>query len=567
MKKLISLLTAACLLLLAGTALCEGVSGTFEGEAQGFHAPVKVQVTLENGKITDVAVLEHQESEGVSDFSIAETPKRILEAQSWNVDAVSGATFSSNAVKYAAKAAIEASGAEGLGEKVEKVQPADEEVTVDVAIVGGGIAGLSAALEAREAGASVIVLEKLGRLGGSSVTSGGYVYGTGSQMNKEYDNDPEDMVNYYLMRGHGNIDEDLVRFWAEHSGETVDWLIDHVGLQFADVVPTGISPAKRSHLTANGGAGIMKPFYPKVEEAGIDVRLETPVVDILTEDGKVAGVIAKKDGATLTVHANAVVIACGGFDASKEMKAKYAPDAENVACMSSCGNTGDEIAWGEKLGASMIFKGGVMGMHSTNPAYTLTGGINLLSFIPTLGVTAGGVRYHNEAEDYPLYYTHMLESGSDVCYAIFDTTSGMAELCEAALPHYGFKADTLEGLAEAAGMPVGTFLATVRSYNSFAEAGSDPYFFRTDMAPIAAEGPYYAIKVVRATVAAFGGFEINESAQVLDTNGTPIPALYAAGECASGQFFDKEYPCSGSMLSISSTFGRIAGQNAAALGK
>ena len=208
-----------------------------------------------------------------------------------------------------------------------------------------------------------------------------------------------------------------------------------------------------------------------------------------------------------------------------------------------------------------------MGMHSTNPAYTLTGGINLLSFIPTLGVTAGGVRYHNEAEDYPLYYTHMLESGSDVCYAIFDTTSGMAELCEAALPHYGFKADTLEGLAEAAGIPVGTFLATVRSYNSFAEAGSDPYFFRTGMAPIAAEGPYYAIKVVRATVAAFGGFEINESAQVLDTNGTPIPALYAAGECASGQFFDKEYPCSGSMLSISSTFGRIAGQNAAALGK
>ena len=567
MKKALSCLLALCLLLALGTAAADGVSGVFEGEAQGFHAPVKVQVTLEDGKIAKVDVVEHHETDGVSDWSISGTPARIIEAQSWNVDAVTGATFSSNAVKYAVKAAIDKSGAEGLGEKVAQAQPDDEEITVDVAVVGGGIAGLSAAIEAKEAGASVIVFEKLGRLGGSSVTSGGYVYGTGSQMNKDYDDDPEDIVNYYIMRGHNNIDVDLVRYWAEHSGESVDWLIDHIGLQFASVVPTGISPAQRSHLTDNGGTGIMKPFYPKVEEAGIEVRLETPVVDLIVEDGKVSGLIAEKNGAKITVHANAVVVACGGFDASKEMKALYAPDAENVGCMSSCGNTGDEIAWGEKLDASMVFKGGVMGMHSTNPAYTLTGGINLLSFIPTLGVTSYGVRYHDESEDYPLYYTHMLESGSDVCYAIFDTTSGMADLCEAALPHFGYKADTLEGLAEAAGIPVNTFLATVKRYNSIAETGVDPYFRRQGVTPISEEGPYYAIKVVRATVAAFGGFEINEKAEVLDQQGNPISALYAAGECASGQFFDKEYPCSGSMLSISTTFGRIAGQNAAAFGK
>ena len=105
MKKILGI--ALVLALLVSAALADGVSGVFEGEAQGFHAPVKVQVTLEDGKITDVTVLEHQESEGVSDFSISETPKRIVEAQSWNVDALSGATYSSNAVKYAAKAAIE----------------------------------------------------------------------------------------------------------------------------------------------------------------------------------------------------------------------------------------------------------------------------------------------------------------------------------------------------------------------------------------------------------------------------------------------------------------------------
>ena len=127
-----------------------------------------------------------------------------------------------------------------------------------------------------------------------------------------------------------------------------------------------------------------------------------------------------------------------------------------------------------------------------------------------------------------------------------------------------YKADTIEGLAEAAGMPVETFAATVARYNELGAKGVDEDFGRAGIAPLAAEGPYYAIKVVRATVAGFGGFEINTDAQVLDTEGKAIPGLYAAGECASGQFFDKEYPCSGSMLCISTTFGRIAGQNAAA---
>ncbi|MBQ9264170.1 MAG: FAD-dependent oxidoreductase, partial [Clostridia bacterium] len=544
MKKILCTLLAVCVMASVTVVSAEnGVSGTFEGAARGFHDQVKVAVTLDNGVITDVQVVEHQESDGVSDWAISETPKRIMEAQSWNIDTVSGATYSSNAVKYAAKAAIDASGAQGLGEKVTAAKGEDEELTVDVVIVGGGIAGLTSAIEAKRAGASVLVLEKLGRLGGSSVTSGGYVYGTGSQMNKEYDNDPEDMVNYYIERGHGNIDVDMVRFWAEHSGETVDWLIDEMGLEFGKgVVATGTSPALRSHLTANGGAGIMKPIYEKVAAEAVPYRLETPVTDILVEEGKVAGVVAEHNGAKVTVHAGTVIVACGGFDASKEMKALYAPDAENIACMSSCGNTGDYIAWGEKLGASMVFKGGVMGMHSTNPSYTLTGGINLLSFLPTLGVTEKGERFQNESNDYPIFYTKMLESGSETAWWIFDSASPFVALCEAALPHYGVKADTIEALAEAAKMDVDTFKATVARYNELGEKGVDEDFGRASIAPLAAEGPYYAIKVVRATVAGFGGFKINTQAQVLDQNDQAIPGLYAAGECASGQFFDKEYP-------------------------
>ena len=181
MKHLICALLVVALLLPV-SVLAENVSGTFEGSSQGFHAPVTVQVTLENGAITDVQVTEQHETKGVSDYSLSETPKRIIEAQSWNVDTLSGATFSSNAVKYAVRAALQQAGAEGLDAEVHKEQPADETIDTDVVIVGAGIAGLSAAIEAKKAGADVVVLEKLDRVGGSSVTAGGYVYGTNSVM-------------------------------------------------------------------------------------------------------------------------------------------------------------------------------------------------------------------------------------------------------------------------------------------------------------------------------------------------------------------------------------------------
>ncbi len=562
MKSIFSVLLAAA--LLTSPALAEGMSGTFEGSSQGFHAPVKVQVTLEDGTITDVQVTEHHETEGVSDYSISETPKRIVAAQSWNVDTLSGATYSSNAVKYAVRDALQTAGAEGFDTEVHEAQGEDEEIDADVVIVGAGIAGLSAAIEAKQSGANVIVLEKLDRIGGSSITAGGIVYGTNTVMNRDIDNDPEDMVQYYLMRGNNNIDEDIVRFWAEHSGETVDWMIEDMGVEFATLGTSGTSPAMRAHTTANGGAGVVLPIFNKFNELGIELRRDTAVTDILSDGERVTGVLAEHNGATITVNADTVIIACGGFDANEEMKKLYAPDAYGVACMSSIGNTGDYIPWGEKLGASMIFKGGVMGMHSTNPSYTLTDGINLLSFLPTLGVTDEGVRFENESNDYPIFFTKMVETGRDTFYWIFDTASGYAELCEAALPHYGFKADTLEGLAEAADIPVDTFMATVERYNELGEKGVDDDFGREDITPLSDKGPYYAIKVVKATVAGFGGFEINTNSQVLNTEGEPIPGLYAAGECASGQFFDKEYPCSGSMLCISATFGRIAGRNAAA---
>ena len=159
----------------------EPVSGTFTGTSDGFHGPVTVSVTLKDNVITDVTVVNESDSAGVSDVSFLETPIRILAAQTWDVDACTGATYSSNAVKYAVKNALEGAGA------LDTVVPAtvdtavtQETLQADVVVVGAGLAGLSAAIEAKTAGADVLVLEKLDRVGGSAMLSGGIVYATGS---------------------------------------------------------------------------------------------------------------------------------------------------------------------------------------------------------------------------------------------------------------------------------------------------------------------------------------------------------------------------------------------------
>ncbi|MBR1821667.1 MAG: FAD-dependent oxidoreductase [Clostridia bacterium] len=572
MKKVAVILLALVMALsMFSVSVAEGVSGTFEGESSGFHGPVKVEVTLEDGAITDVTVTEAAETVGVSDYSLSEMPKRIVEHQTWNVDATTGATFSAYAVKLAVKNAIEASGAEGLDAEVHETAE-DETIDTDVLVIGAGIAGLSAAIEAANAGAQVVVLEKLDRLGGSSVTAGGYVYGTGSQMNSDEEIDgyhPDEIVAYYEERTGGDMDVDMVTYWAEHSGETVDWLIDEMGVVFdAGVVASGTSPALRAHLTSQGGGPIMAPIWEKaLANENITIIRHAAVQELLSEDDMVTGAVADHYGAALTVNAKAVVVANGGFDRSKDYMAKYVPNSDNVPSMSSVGNTGDEIAWGEALGASFVFKGGVMGMHTTDASYTLTGSINLLSFLPTLGVNDKGERFMNESLDYPLFYEAMDKNGTSCAWWIFDSSmADFVPLMETAVNrNYGFKADTLEALGEAAGLDAETFAATVARYNELGAAGEDEDFGRAGIAPLAEEGPYYAIKVIRSTVAGFGGFEINTDAKVLKEDGSEFPNLFAAGECASGQFFATVYPCSGSMLSISTTYGRVAGQNAAAI--
>ena len=560
------------------SAQAEGLTpGTYTGTAMGFHDNVTVEVVVDEEGIQSVAVTDCKETRFIADNAIYTLPEDIVEQQNINVDAYSGCTISSMAVKSAVKNALsEAGDISAFQKEAEAVEAAEETLDTDVVVIGGGMAGLSAALTAKEAGADVILLEKLDRLGGSTVLSGGFLYATGSPVNKDLDDDPEDLVEYWQMRAEGNADEDLLRIAAEKSGETVAQLQDWGVIFSTTVVPTGTSPALRGLYASNedvdlaptDGVDFIVPLVKKADEIGVNVMLGTAATELILEDGEVKGVKASSDDTEYTINAGSVIITTGGYDHNKEMISEYSPEAEGFFSLASPGNKGDGVAMAVSAGAATNFTGGVIGFKMIDITTHYIEGPNYLGWTGQLGVTNEGVRFGNENSDYPIFCTlliNALKEGAESFYLIVDSTdetfAGLAELAVA--KNLACKADSLDELAEAAGINAENLKETVESYNGHAEAGDEDEFGRTGLVAVTT-APFYAVQIKPAILGTLGGVLINENAAVINEEGEAIPNLYAAGEVANSAFFYKEYPASGSSISTSSTFGRIAGANAAA---
>ena len=550
--------------------------GTYTGTAMGFHNNVTVEVEVDENSIVDVRVTETEETRYIADNAIEQLPKDMVAAQSVMVDSYTGCTVSSGAVKMAARNALQqaADDISAFTQRPAAPEVKSEELTAEVVVLGGGMGGLASAITAAENGASVILLEKLDRLGGSTVESGGIYYATGSPVNKELDDDVQAMVDYWQMRAEGNADEKMLTIAASRSGESVAKLQEW-GVMFADTVGTsGTSDALRAHYASNpeaagaatDGVDFIAPLDKKARDMGVDIRLGTRATELLTEDGVVAGVLAESDDTKYAIHAGSVIIATGGYDLSKEMMAEHSPDLAGTFALSSAGNTGDGILMAEKVGAATNYTSGVIGFKMIDMTKHYLEGPNMLCWMGPLGVTSSGVRFGNENADYPIFCTMLVEArrNGDKTFFIVDSTaeaySGLAELAVAS--SLGFKADTLEDLAAAAGINAEALADTVEKYNAVAATGEPDEYGKTGSLPVTT-APFYAVEVKPATLGTIGGLLISENAEVLDTDGNPIPNLYACGEVANSQLLYKEYPASGSSISMTSTFGRIAGAAAA----
>ncbi len=374
--------------------------GTYEASAKGMGGDVTVKVVVSGDAIESVTVTGHNETAGISDPAIEKIPARIVEAQGLKIDAVSGATVTSNAILTAAADALAQAGADvevlkeiGLAKEVKE----DEKLEADVVVVGGGLAGLSASVSAAESGADVILVEKMASLGGASITCGGELLAAGTDMQKEQgiQDSSQALAEYWIGKGEGHVDEEMLRTIADASPETLHWLKDR-GVEFGGVTFSYNYPSQeplRNHKTADEkGTGFILPMTEAAEKAGVEILLETPAVELIQEDGRVKGVICENEGRKVEIAAKSVILATGGFANNQELVEEYCPAFGTYGTFLGEAHQGDGLIMARDAGANIIAGGGAI----VNPMDMGATGLQDPGGV-FLNVTPEGKRFANEA--------------------------------------------------------------------------------------------------------------------------------------------------------------------------
>lgn len=335
----------------------ELVNGQFVGEGRGKGGSVKLEVTFEDSEIKDIKVLEHRESDYTIPV-IIDLTNQMIKSNSTKVDIVSGATLTSHAIINAVNDAIKKSGATLIAREMTQEPEKAEDVSTDIVIIGAGGAGLSAAIEATNEGAKVIVVEKNAFMGGNTnyATGGMNAAGTKHQESKGIKDSPEIHFQDTMKGGHDKNDPALLKVFTDKAAETVYWL-EGLGAKLSEIGRSGGQSVDRIHKGPEGmpiGTHLMDVFANQLEKLNIDVRLNTKAVEFISEGNKVTGIkVENKDGNTYNINAKAVIIASGGFGANPELVTKYKPELEGFGTTNQPGATGDVFSMLEKLDVAL----------------------------------------------------------------------------------------------------------------------------------------------------------------------------------------------------------------------
>jgi fumarate reductase flavoprotein subunit len=566
---LVVLLTALLLLITGCSKKQAGVSGTFKGTGDGHVGPITVEITLDNNKITDAKVLDIEDSDWAQPAATTICEQVVSTGSIENLDAVSGATHTSNGTMAALKVALASANITvGVSKsKTEKKPVALENANCDIVIIGAGGAGLTAATAARNAGASVIVVEKMPMVGGNTnyATGGLNASETSIQKAQGVEDSNEQFFEDTMTGGHELNDPKLVHTLVNNSADTVDWLIAH-GVALARVKRMGGSTNARTHQPADGsaiGAYFVKSMDKAAREAGADIRLNSDVVEIISDNGKATGVkVETKDG-TYTINAKAVIITTGGFGANPDMIVKYKPELKGFGTTNAPSATGDGLTLVTPFNADYVD----LEQIQTHPTVVPVKNIMITEAVRSQGailVNKEGKRFVQELDTRDVVSSAELAQSTQTGFLIFDQDirEGLAAIESYAKEGLLTEADSLEDLANAMKIDSKTLVATVNRYNSFVDAGKEPDFGRFDLTEKIDKGPFYCVEVGPAVHHTMGGIKINPNTEVINKEGNIVPGLFAAGEVTGGVHGGNRL--GGNAVADIAVFGRIAGTNAAA---
>jgi succinate dehydrogenase/fumarate reductase flavoprotein subunit len=455
----------------------------------------------------------------------------------------------------------------------------------DVVVIGTGIAGHCAALEALEAGASVLMLESEAVIGGSSRLSTGMIMGAGTRFQRErgIEDGPELLYRHYMTANQWLVQPSVARRLCYDAGPTIEWLNDR-GVRIIGLMSSGEEDRPRGHVT-EGGAAIVAALAGQAGKFDrLDVALNSKADRLLAGSGVVNGVAIGGD----TVTAGAVVIATGGFAANHELVARWYPQAIPQAG-GQLFHQGTPWAKGDAFGLVAPLGAQIASGRGTRPPVWGFGGGYLPTF--TIVVNQLGRRFYTETASYSASEIAVCNQPSAISFIIFDhgvrrtlkTAEDVRQYTKMILPETEHllstwvdsaiddhiargdmvRADSIGELARRIGVPPENLEGTIERYNSQLEQGHDADYLKNTkgVMPIA-EPPFYAapMKISMLALTAVGP-RIDHEACVLHETSRAVPGLYAAGECAGG-VLGSVYVGSGNSVGNCSTFGRIAGRNA-----
>lgn len=572
--------------------------GTYTAEVTGMKA-MTVTVTFSDTAITDIQ-LEHQETPGIGEPICESMPAQIIQLQGLGIDAVAGATLTSNAILEGVADCVYQAGGDVEALKAitpTVVQEEDQEMSADVVVVGAGGAGMAAAVTANQEGKSVIVIEKTSQMGGNTALSGGALNAVedGSEMAQSTGDSTDLHFQQTYDGGDQQAKPELVRILVDQAWDGVEWL-KSLGMEFEDtpVTVAGALWQRGQQSVDPEGSGFFKTYQSYMDEHdGITMQYNTKAESLIVEDGVVVGVTCTgPTGNTITVRANnGVVLATGGFGANREMvneslegTDKWPPMTDVVKTTNTPAITGDGITMAREVGANLIQMENIQLLPLGDPETgSLSGNIGH-GPVSYIFVNKSGQRFTDEGGRRDDMTLALFEQEDTTMYMVMDSDTypngdelnnfgeHIDDLVEAGR---AYKADTLEELAQMIGVPAENLVATVEEYNRYCPGGDlegqADAFGRTLFTDVDQinnginNPPYYAAERVPTIHHTMGGVEINTETQVLDTQGNVIPGLFAAGEVTGGIHGTNRL--GGNALTDTVVFGRIAGTNAAAFTK
>ena len=458
--------------------------------------------------------------------------------------------------------------------KEETTEAAKEETAesqqADIVVIGAGGAGMTAAIQAVQDGATdVVVLEKMPVTGGNTTRSTGGLNACATKYQEaEGIEDSVDLFVEDTMKGGKELNnKELVTVMAENSAAAVDW-VNEIGGDLSVVGMFGGASVKRIHRptdTSAVGPMLVKALNNKMAELNIPVLLETTAKQIIVNDeGAVSGVVAEdKDGNEMTIDCTAVILATGGFGGNAKMVEEYKPSLAGFGTTNHAGATGDGIAMAKEVGAAFVDMDQIQTHPTVNPE-TQTMYTEGVRGNGAILVNKEGKRFVNELETRDVVSAAILEQTDGQSYLVFDQAvrESLAAIESYIKKGIVTEADTPEALGEAIGVDGAALAETLKTYAGYQAAGKDDEFGRESMEFPLDQPKYYAALCAPAIHHTMGGVQINTSCEVLNEEGNVIPGLFAAGEITGGVHGANRL--GGNAVTDIVVFGRIAGTGAEA---